>query len=153
MATSVYYAASVPRFLRETRLGYLPLNCVIGSKITRGAAGSNLVFDIVMLQDQQFQRMRQNVGLQHVASPALQMGGGFSPGFVLADAKKIVVPAGEADPQGYARQYFMVQFGLTKPENPHVVMGDTLGHSAGKAPLTLTQDEQFIEAGDSITGH
>ncbi len=112
-----YMAASVPRFLRQTRLGYLPLQCVIGSRLVKGDGGANLFFDIVMLPVNEFQRMRTNVGLQHVIAPALKAGPTFSPGFVLADAKQVIVPPDEPDPEGFARSHFLKLFGLSEPEN------------------------------------
>jgi len=110
-----YMAASVPRFLRQTRLGYLPLTCIIGTKLIKGEKGQNLVFDIVMLPAQQFQRMRTYVGLQHIATPELRMGPSFQPSYVLADAKVITVPADLPDPVAFAREHFMVEFGLINP--------------------------------------
>ena len=109
-------AASVPRFLRQTRLGYLPLNCIIGSHTTQGAGGSNLFFDLIMLPVPEFTRMRSNVGLQHVIAPALKAGPSFTPSFVLSNTREVVVPEDEPDPEAFAKNYFLVAFGLIKPE-------------------------------------
>ncbi|CAM6000157.1 unnamed protein product [Sphagnum balticum] len=68
-------------------------------RLIKGDGGANLFFDIVMLPINEFQRMRTNVGLQHVIAPALKAGPTFSPGFVLADAKQVIVPAEEPDPE------------------------------------------------------
>lgn len=116
-------AASVPRFIRQTRLGYLPLDCIIGSRLTKGDGGASLVFDIVMLPVLEFQRMRTNVGLQQVVSPALNAGTGFNPVFMLADSKQVVVPEGEPDPKAYAKSHFLALFGLLSPEPPSVQPG------------------------------
>lgn len=119
MSTSrTYMAASVPRFLRQTRLGYLPLSCIIGSRLLVGDGGSNLIFDIVMLPVQEFQRMRTNVGVQHVVEPSLKAGPSFNPVFVLADSKTFVVPEGVRDPEALAKNHFLNLFGLLTPELP-----------------------------------
>ena len=110
-------AASVPRFLRQSRLAYLPLKCVIGSRLIQGE-GSNLYFDIVMLPVPEFQRMRGNVGLQHVNAPALKAGPTFNPGFVLTDAKQVIVPDNEPNPEAFAKNHFLVLFGLIAPDVP-----------------------------------
>ncbi len=65
-----------------------------------------------MLPEPEFVRMRSNVGLQHVVAPALKAGPTFNPGFVIADARYVVVPDGEPDPEAFARNYFITLFGL-----------------------------------------
>jgi hypothetical protein len=135
-----YMAASVPRFLRQTSLGYLPLQCVIGSRLVKGAAGANLFFDIIMLPVNEFQRMKNNVGLQHVIAPALKAGPAFKAGFVCADTKEVVVPADEPDPEGYARNYFMLEFGLAGPTAP-----------AAESPLCETKQSPFSKASKECT--
>lgn len=112
----VFMAASVPRFLRQTRLGHLPLNNIIGSRITQGDGGANLVFDVVMVPVNEFQRIKNGVGLQHIAAPALKAGPAFMPSFMLTDAKKVVVPASEPDPEAFARHYFLKEFRLLQPD-------------------------------------
>ncbi len=113
-----YMAGSIPRFLRQTKLGYLPLNCLLGSRIQRGNEGVNLIYDFVMLTIPEFQRVKSNIGLQHVLAPALKIDTTFSPGFVITDAKTCIVQLKETDPEGYARSYFLMQFGLIGPEAP-----------------------------------
>ena len=111
-------AASVPRYLRQNRLGYLPLSSIVGSRLLKGRNGANLVFDIIMLPVNEFQRMKTNVGMQHVSAPVLNAGPGMMPSFMLTDAKEVIVPAGEADPERFAKEYFMKVFGLLNPEEP-----------------------------------
>jgi hypothetical protein len=111
-------AASVPRFLRQTKLGYLPLKCIVGSRLLRGDGGANLYFDIIMLPVPEFVRMRTNVGLQHVLAPALKAGPTFNPGYVLADTKQVIVPENEPDPEAYAKSHFLTMFGLLAPQAP-----------------------------------
>lgn len=113
-----YMAGSIPRFLRQTKLGYLPLNCLIGSRVIHGERGNNLVLDVIMLPAPEFQRMKSNIGLEHVLAPSLKMDATFKPGFVIVDKKEVAVPAGEPDPEAYAREYFMKEFGLLSPEPP-----------------------------------
>ena len=105
-------AASVPRFLRQNRLAYLPLTCVIGSRLTQGDKGASLAFDIIMLPAPQFERMKSNVGLQHVIAPTPSPLPGVNHGFVLADTKYVVVPEGEPDPETFAKNHFLKVFGL-----------------------------------------
>jgi hypothetical protein len=111
-------AASVPRFLRQTKLGYLPFSSIVGSRLLKGDGGINMYFDIVMLPPPEFQRMKTNVGLRHVMAPALKSDASFQPGFILTDAKTVMVPEDEPDPEGYAKLQFMIMFGLIEPEPP-----------------------------------
>lgn len=121
MSPKKYMAASVPRFIRQTRLGYLPLDCVIGSRLYKGEGDNNIVMDIIMLPVPQFQRMRTNVGLQHVAAPVPQPGSsGFQISYMLTDIKEVKVPVHEPDTEAYARNYFMLHFGLLNPEAPEI---------------------------------
>ena len=116
MIDRVYMAASVPRYLRQTKLGYLPVDSIIGTHFTKSLQGANLVFDVIMLPVPQFQRMRMNVGSQFVAAPTPSPGGAaFSPVFVLANAKQVVVPPDEPDPKTFAKNYFLKEFGLLTP--------------------------------------
>ena len=116
MPSLKYMAAPVPRFLRFSRLAYLPPSCVIGSRLTRGDAGNNLYFDIIMLPVNEFTRMKSNVGLQHIIAPALKAGPTFNPGFVLSETREVVVPDDEPDPEVYAKKYFLGIFGVTTAE-------------------------------------
>ena len=125
-----YMAASVPRSLRQTRLSYLPQSCLIGSRFLRGDSGDNLVYDIVMLPVKDFQRMRANVGLQHVFAPALRPSSEITPAYIPQDIKEVVVPAGEADPLGYAKSVFAVLFGLVAAETPLSVAPDAVPRDA-----------------------
>ncbi|MGB9154261.1 MAG: hypothetical protein WCD70_14370 [Alphaproteobacteria bacterium] len=111
-------AASVPRFLRQARVGYLPSTCVIGSRLLKGDGGVNLYYDIIMLPEPEFVRMKSNIGLQHVIAPGPKMGPTFSPMFVLKDTKHVTVPADELDPVNYAKSHFMIAFGLMTPDSP-----------------------------------
>ena len=107
-----FMAAPVPRFIRQAKLGYLPMNTVIGGYLIKGDGGANMVMDVVMLPVQQFQRMRSNVGLQHVATPGLQAGPGLMPSFMLKDVKEVTVPEAEPDAEAWAKAYFIREFKL-----------------------------------------
>ena len=113
-----YMAGSVPRFLRQTKLGYLPMNSLVGSRSIKGDGGVNLVLDIIMLPVPEFQRMKTNVGLQHVLAPGLKADASFNPTYIIADAKHVTVPPDEPAPENFARHYFMIEFGLLTPEKP-----------------------------------
>jgi hypothetical protein len=139
-----YMAASVPRFLRQTKLSYLPPSTIIGSRLIQGDGGANLIFDIIMLPAFEFQRMKSHVGLQHVLAPTPQPGGSsFSPAFVLNDAKQVTVPTGEPDPAHYARQYFLIQFGLLQPECQPELTGEDEAE-------TITWHDQFAAAAGKL---
>jgi hypothetical protein len=110
-APKTYLAASVPRYLRQTRLGYLPLHSLIGVRVIRNLAGvASQIFDVIMLSQGEFQRMRMNVSLQHIASPALKMGGGIDAVFVLTDTKQVVVQADDPNPMATARKFLVQEF-------------------------------------------
>jgi len=109
-----YMAAPIPRSLRQSRLAHLSA-CVIGSQFLKGNGDNNLVYDIVMLPVQEFQRMRSNVGQQNAATPQLSAGSGFSPSFILTNIKEITVPADAADPAGFAKAYFLNAYGIIDP--------------------------------------
>lgn len=111
-------AGSVPRFLRQSRLAYIPAQCIIGSKQQTGDGKTNLIFDFVMLPMQEFTRMRSQVGLQHVIAPGPKIGPTLNPGFVITNVKEVTVPEEEPDPENYAKTYFMLQFGLLEPDAP-----------------------------------
>lgn len=106
-----FLAASVPRYLRQTKLGYLPLNSVIGTRVMpNGAGGTSLIYDVIMLPEREFQRMRLNIGLQHVATPNLRMGGGFDAAFVPTDTKRVLVQPDDRNPLATARTYLVQEF-------------------------------------------
>ena len=106
-----FLAASVPRYLRQTKLGYLPLNSVIGTRVlTNGAGATSLIYDVIMLPEREFQRMRLNIGLQHVATPTLKMGGGFEAAFVPTDIKRVLVQPDDPEPLATARAYLVQEF-------------------------------------------
>jgi hypothetical protein len=111
-----YMAAAIPRHVRQSRLAYLPLDCIIGSRVTRGDNDENLIFDIVMLPAKEFQRAKLYVGLQYEAAPALTPDSGFEPGYVVPNVKTVTVPAGETNPEAYARNHFMIEFDLIVPD-------------------------------------
>lgn len=109
-----YMAGSVPRYLRQTRLGYLPLNCILGSRAQKGNTDENLIFDVVMLPVKDFQRMRSYVGNAPVITPTLKFGSSYEPVFLLKDVKEVIVPKDEPDPENFARNYFLGVFGLVQ---------------------------------------
>jgi hypothetical protein len=129
-------AASVPRFMRTARLAYLPLQTVIGSYIVRGDGGVNLIFDVIMLPELEFKRMRSHVGLQNIVAPNLRPGNAsFAPTFVPSDQKQVEVPADILDPRAYAHAHFVRAFGLDRPEGAESLLLNyfkTLGEIVGR---------------------
>lgn len=113
----VFLAASVPRHIRQSRLSYLPLSCVIGSRVYQ-TDGGGVAFDVIMLPPQQFQRMQAYISLQHVIAPMPEMSGSHQPVYTLRDTKQVSVPDGEADAEGFARAYFLKEFGFSTSAPP-----------------------------------
>lgn len=113
-----YMAASVSRYMRQTKLGYVSPRYIIGSRVTKGDGGANLYFDVVMLPPPQFQNMRTSLGARQVYAPSISAEGNFQPGIVLTDIKRVTVPEGEPDPESWAKNYFMKEFGLAGSEEP-----------------------------------
>ena len=113
-APRIYMAAPVPRSIRQSRFGHLPTKCIIGTRTSKGDKGSLINVDIVMLPVMEFQRMKMGVSLQHAAAPSLQMGGGMQPSFVLKEIRQVSVPPEEPDPEAWAKNHFLREFGLTE---------------------------------------
>jgi len=139
-----YIAASVPRFIRQSRLGYLPAQRIIGSKLSPGQGSGNLYFDIVMAPAQEFQRIKNGVSLAPVVAPNPQPGLNLNASFIMADIKEVVVPPDEADPEQYAKNYFLMHFGLLIPEKPAAKAETSENHSsfskAGKRTTESSSD-------------
>ena len=110
--TRKYAAASIPRALRQQRLGHIPLNCVIGSHATQSGNGAQLVFDVLMLPVREFQRIKTTLGMQYIINPVLQLGPAFTPSYNLSDVRQVEVPPAEPNPEAYARRYFQQLFNL-----------------------------------------
>ncbi len=115
MATpQVYMAATVPRYIRQTKLARLPENAVIGTRALKAEDGTHQVYDVIMLPFQVFQRMKLHAGFQPVVSPDLRPKGEdvFTPIFVPMDVRQVTVPEGETDPAAYAKAHFVKLFRL-----------------------------------------
>jgi hypothetical protein len=106
-----FMAASVPRFLRASRLSYLPLKCIIGSWRIEIEDDINLVFNVVMLPADEFTRAKSYLATPTLTTPSLHYGR-FAPAYGFKDTKEIIVPADEADPENYAKAYFLEAFNL-----------------------------------------
>ena len=81
----------------------------------KGNGGVNLYYDVVMLPELEFVRMKSNIGLQ--VSQAPKMGTAPQSVFTLSDARYVSVPEEESNPVSYAKNHFMAVFGLTAPES------------------------------------
>ncbi len=132
-----YIAASVPRFMRQGRLGWLPAKYIIGSKLSAGKGSGNLYYDVIMAPVQEFQRIRNSVSLAPVVAPNPQPGLNLNASFIMSDMKEVTVPTDEADPEQYAKNFFLVHFGFVAPETPDVKAGTSFseaGKSTTKSP-------------------
>ncbi|MBY0429354.1 MAG: hypothetical protein K2Q32_09070 [Alphaproteobacteria bacterium] len=149
-----FMAASVPRSLRQQRLGHIPFSCVIGSKHQRGKDGGNLVFDIIMLPEPEFVRMKSNVGIRQVVGPAFKADASFQPGFVMQDTRTVVAPADAIDQEAYAKHHFIKEFGLEewaegapvpKSKPPSPVAKDAVDVDYTVVGYDETKDKQNIK--------
>jgi hypothetical protein len=111
-----YMAGWVPRYLRQSKLGHLPIDCVICTQTVRGSDNTNHYTDLVMLPDPEFQRMQSYLGLQHVLTMAPRGGESFDPFFVIKNPKHVTVPKDHPNPEAYARAYFLIEFGVLTPD-------------------------------------
>lgn len=107
-----YMAASIPRSIRTARLGYLPVQTIIGHRTIKKEKDINFIFDIVMLPEIQFVRAKSYLSAPDIINAQLQYGK-FTPAYTPQDVKTVTVPPGEPDPEAYARNYFMKEFGLS----------------------------------------
>ena len=106
-----YLAASIPRFIRSSRLFYLPRKTIIGSRFIKPDGSIGIVYDIVMLPEREFMRASLYLGSDLGATPELRMSR-ISPNFVPRDTKIVYVARDEDDPEAIARDFFIKEFGL-----------------------------------------
>ncbi|MDD3183180.1 MAG: hypothetical protein PHD48_10325 [Alphaproteobacteria bacterium] len=102
-----YIASVVPRFIRTSRLAYIPMKNVIGSRVVGDGKNSTIIYDIIMLPESEFARARMHAGMQHIIAPTPHIGETMPVGTVPSDVKRLDVPDGEPDPEAYARAYFV----------------------------------------------
>ena len=110
----VYWAASIPRFIRQAKLNYLPAASVIGSHRHEQGTGVYLQMDVVMLSETEFRRARLFLGMENTGNPTLEMSR-YTPAYVPTDAHKIELPPDEQDPWHAARSHFLEIFKLQRP--------------------------------------
>ncbi len=102
-----YTAASVPRYMRTARLGYLPLSAVIGSRSIGGIA-----YDIIMLPAHEFMRARHYLASAAVNPFMALERTKITPPYIPQDIQEVTVLAGAANPTALAAQHFLQAFGL-----------------------------------------
>ncbi len=100
-----YLAASIPRSVRAARLSYLPRATIIGSHVTKREKDLNLIFDVIMLPEDQFLRARSWLSVPELVNAQLSRDS-FAPPYVLQNVHEVIVPAGQADPEGFAAAHF-----------------------------------------------
>jgi hypothetical protein len=111
MADQKYLAASIPRSIRAARLRQVRLESIIGSWHRESSPGQFLVYDVVMLPEQEFIRMRAALASTTQGTPSLQQSSVVPP-YIPTDTKEFIVPAGEADAFAFAKQHFVQEFKL-----------------------------------------
>ena len=112
MTNRHFVAFEVPRFIRTMRLGYVPMDNLLGSRSVGDGANSTIIYDFVMLPEAEFVRARMNAGVQHVVTPAPHKGETLPVGFIPTNVKHVVAPDNAPDPKGFAKGYFMKEYGL-----------------------------------------
>ncbi len=111
-----YMAFSVPRYIRLSRLYYLALHAIIGSRAVRCSGGRLLVYDVIMLPEMDFRRAKLNLGIEGHGSPELSMTR-LVPAYIPIDTKTVIVPKEEKNASRYAKDYFMEEFRLKPIED------------------------------------
>jgi hypothetical protein len=106
MDTKHYMAAPILRSVRQAKLNYLPIGCVIGSH----DFGNGVFSDIIMLPAKEFIRMKTYAGMSHNLTLSMTPGEKMNSGYALHDIKEVTVPESEPDPEAYAREVFLAAF-------------------------------------------
>jgi hypothetical protein len=107
-----FFAASVPRYIRNSRLFYLPRAAIIGSRLVQNKSGG-LVYDIIMLPESEFIRAKLLLSLVNAQSNSVDLTmSKITPAYNPVDAKNVIIPPHERDPYNFARDYFMREFKL-----------------------------------------
>jgi hypothetical protein len=107
----IFYAASLPRFVRTARLPWLRLEAVIGYWALENANDLNHVYDVIMGRPYEFAHIRHHLSLPWMTVPALQRGG-IMGGYILQNVRAVTVPAATPHPERYAAAHFVRIFGL-----------------------------------------
>jgi len=111
-ASVKFVAASIPRYIRNSRLFYLHRGAIIGSRLHKHGDSVGMLYDIVMLTEREFQRARLYLGMEGFGSPQLSMSK-LTPAYISKDAKAFSVPLTDPHPERTAAAYFLKEFGLT----------------------------------------
>jgi hypothetical protein len=106
-----YMAAFVPRFIRSTRLSYIPINNVIGSKMLKNERNMPMVFDLIMLPEMPFMRMKLRLSTEDMASTSLSKGN-MPSAFSLKNIFEIVIPSTEKNADAFAKAHFLKEADL-----------------------------------------
>lgn len=104
----VYMACSVPRFVRTARLSYLPPHTIITSYLVRTAGSNGIMYDVIMLPEQEFKRARYYLSGEVSGAPQLTLGKS-SAVFIPFDTRQVRVKAVAQHAQS-ARDYFLPLF-------------------------------------------
>ncbi len=109
-ASQKYIAAYIPRYMRTSRLWYLPPHAIIGSKQVGDAVGANAIYDVIMLPEKEYMRARLYLGAQNMGNNELRRGA-WTPAFVPQFVREIDVRLTTKNPRSHARRYFQQAFG------------------------------------------
>jgi hypothetical protein len=106
-----YVAVAIPRSIRVARLGYLPLQTIIGSFAIVKENDLNLVFDVIMLPIAQYRHAKAHLAAPTTPGISLQYGK-FDPPYIPHNVKEFTAPPDALDSESAARDYFKKLFGL-----------------------------------------
>lgn len=108
-----FMAASIPRYIRNARLPHVGTHAVIGSRLIRTRMGQGLVYDVLMLPEQEFIRAKLYLSLTQGQNSSLELTmSKLTPAYTPMDTKIVIVPFAEMNPYEYARKYFLKEFKL-----------------------------------------
>lgn len=108
-----YLAASIPRYIRNARLSYLSIHAVIGSRLIRHKGSQGLVYDVIMLPEQEFMRARLYLSLAQGQTSSLELTmSKLTPAYTPMDTKAVVAPGAERAAWEFARAHFLKAFGF-----------------------------------------
>lgn len=108
-----FCAASVPRYIRNSRLPHLGRDAVIGSRLFQTKSGQSLVYDIIMLPEPDFMRAKLLLSLTAGQNSSYELSmSKMTPAYMPMDTKVLLVTVGQTNPWHFARAHFRQAFGL-----------------------------------------
>lgn len=104
-----FYAASVPRSVRTSRLSHLRSDVIVGSWNVQNPNGSYQTFDVIMQQEADFVKTKSQLAAPP-ATTSLATQGQPPTAYVLRDIRQVDVPEDDANPAQTAAEHFRKEF-------------------------------------------